>query len=233
MQVVDPDQGGGRLLRNTVRLAPEARFVLLLAIAAVAWTTFYFGVDSLWLSIPVLLVLFSQLVKEKEFYLPKSPLALAAPVSGLVLDARRARELWLERDAWKVSIKPSWTMVGSIYSPIEGKCQQQWWQRKAGRSSFAFYVRTDEGDDVVVEFSSTMPIRHRLHVDFESGDRLGQGQRIGYIFFTGTIDLYASVTSQCMVQSGQRLNATAPVLELVHNEHVNIVSAQAQAGGDK
>ncbi|MGV0005079.1 MAG: phosphatidylserine decarboxylase [Candidatus Porifericomitaceae bacterium WSBS_2022_MAG_OTU9] len=228
MQVANSDQGRSRLLRKMVRLEPEASLLLLLAMAVVALVGFHFGAVSLYLGVPAWLVLFRRLMA-REFYLPKSPLALAAPVAGVVLDARRARDLWLERDAWKVSIKPSWTMVGSIYSPIEGKCQRQWSHRKGGRSSFVFHVCTDEGDDVVVEFSSTFPIRHRLHMDYQAGDRMGQGQRVGYIFFGGTIDLYAPISSQCMVQPGQMVNAAAPVLELVHGDHVNIVSAQAAA----
>ena len=211
----------GKALRKTVRVVPEARMGLLLAATVVLALALHFGIHSLWISVPVWLALASLLL-EGESYVPKSPLALAAPISGRILDARRARDPWLERDAWRVSISPSSPAAASIHSATEGKCSQQWSRRKGGCSHHASMVSTDEGDDVVVELASAMPFRHRLRVNYQPGDRVGQGQRVGYMFLTGTVNIYAPATSICLVQEGQPVSAAEPVLELVHAKPASI-----------
>lgn len=211
----------GKALRRTVRVVPEARMGLLLAAVVVVASALHLGPHSLWLSVPLWLALASLLL-ERESYVPKSPLALAAPVSGRVLDARRARDPWLERDAWRVSISPSSPAAASIHSATEGKCAQQWNRRKGGCSHHASMVSTDEGDDVVVDLASAMPFRHRLRINYQPGDRVGQGQRVGYMFLTGTVNVYAPVTSVCLVQAGQPVSAAEPVLELVHSKPASI-----------
>ena len=92
---------------------------------------------------------------------PSLPLALVAPVDGIVTDVGPCRDPWLGRDAQSVAIAMGLFDVHSLFSPLEGKIIEQWSEPRHADSSqavprraIAYLVRTDEGDDVVLQISA-------------------------------------------------------------------------------
>ena len=213
---------GGTVLPKKVRLLPEAWPVLLLALLAVGGFLLWHGPASLVYSVPAFVAV-ACLFLEASWRFLASPLALSAPVSGRVLQTSRVRDTWLQRDAWRVRLRPSRFFMGSLYSVTEGKCNEQWVRRHGGRSSHASWVRTDEGDDTLMVISSVWSLRFRLGLFHRPGDRVGQGQRIGYLCFNAIVEVYAPVTARCIVQAGQRLTAGAPLLYLVRHQPASIL----------
>ena len=70
----------------------------------------------------------------------------------------------------------------------------------------ALWVRTDEGDDVVLQFRG-----YRLGLAPASfvryGERLGQGQRCAYLRLTRVAEVHLPIESKILVEPGQRLTA--------------------------
>ena len=58
-----------------------------------------------------------------------------------------------------------------------------------------------------------------------SGERIGQGQRCGYLPFGGVVDLFLPVESKVLVEVGQRVDSGSTVLaELIHSEPLSSVN---------
>jgi len=79
------------------------------------------------------------------------------------------------------------------------------------------WVRTDEDDDVAVCVST-----HR-HSRFKSlsapGERVGQGQRNGFVYFATEVTLYLPLNTHTEVASGEPVRAGSSIVAtLVHDE---------------
>ena len=81
----------------------------------------------------------------------------------------------------------------------------------------AMWVRTDEGDDVVLVVTSRWSF-HRVRFSVNVGERIGQGQRCGFSHFGSRVDVLAPASSRSEVLSGQRIQAGSTVIaSLVHD----------------
>lgn len=146
---------------------------------------------------------------------PPSPLAVVSPVDGRVLAVEPVRDERLDRDAVLVRLAMRPLGVFSLRSPIEGKVMRQWYPQ-ANEHWFAQWVQSDEQDDVVVLAESRGRAR-RATCELQSGERVGQGQRCGYLPFGGSIEIYLPVASRLMVQPGDHVQSGVSVLaKLVH-----------------
>ena len=57
------------------------------------------------------------------------------------------------------------------------------------------------------------------HVYLNSGERVGQGQRCGYISFGGVVDLFLPMESKILVEVGQYVDSGSTVIaQLIHSE---------------
>ncbi|MGE0080384.1 MAG: phosphatidylserine decarboxylase [Thiohalomonadaceae bacterium] len=169
-------------------------------VAAVAWTVaallaFYF--------------------RDPPRRVPPSPLAVVSPVDGRVLAVETVRDQRLERDAIRVRLAMRPLGVFSVRSPIEGKVMRQWFPQE-DEPIFAQWVQSDEHDDVVV--ASTARSRgRRANCDAQSGERVGQGQRCGFVPFGADVEIFLPVNSRLMVQPGDHVQSGVSVLaRLVH-----------------
>lgn len=169
----------------------------------------------------VLLVLF----RDPMRLVPSVPSGLVSPIHGRVVFINQTHDSWLDRPSTHMRLRMSPLDVYSLRSPIEGKVMDQ----RSGRDhenpkirQYAFWIRTDEGDDVVVSIRmGWLPKRARLYV--QSGERLGQGQRCGYIYLGGEVDLWLPEHLRLDVEQGQDVIGGSMLLgKLVHRNGTHI-----------
>ena len=209
-------------------LAPEGRpAVVATAISAVAvYVAFGFlPTIPLWALVAALGYLYRDPVRA----VPPRPLALVGPVDGRVASIRRTVDPWLKRDALRIGIRLPWHGIGPLRSPTEGKVMDYRLAHEAYRKAdfcvasrrvavcHAMWVRTDEGDDVVMVVSSRWSF-HRLRFSVNVGERIGQGRRCGFSHFGSRVDVLAPDSSRAEIAPGQSIEAGSMVIaSLVHD----------------
>jgi len=209
-------------------VAPEGFPTIAVALAAALLVAYFLSIAwsvPLWGVGAYLLYVFY----EREPIVPALPLAVVSPVAGRVTEIDETRDPWLDRPTRRIRVDLDAPGVTVLRSPTEGKVMDYWTsphpfgaERSAAREGsspncYALWVRTDEGDDVVFAVSSLKRIsRFRCHVP--PGQRIGQGQRNGFVYFGSFVDLLLPLTSRPHASLGDRLRAGSGVVaELVHD----------------
>lgn len=158
--------------------------------------------------------------------IPSQPLAVVSPVYGIVTLIEEAEEIRLHSRAIRIQITTRIQDIYSLRSPIEGKIVEQWCSKpdaNESRRHFDFYIKSDEGDNVVTAIRLRDIIRH-FHVYMHSGERLGQGQRCGYLYFGGVTDVFVPLESKVQVEVGQYVQSGSTVLaQLIHSEVKSVI----------
>jgi phosphatidylserine decarboxylase len=185
----------------------------------------------LWALAAYLLYLFRETIPD----VPNLPLAVLSPGDGRVLNVSPHPDPYLERDAHRVRIVLAGLGIGVLRSPIEGKIMDyrtsaQPFNRPAGPAvsdgspnCYSVQVRTDEGDDVVFAVSSLRPIsRFKLYA--APGERVGIGQRIGFLYFGNIVDLFMPSSAVPGIEVGARTRAGSTVLG-----HLEAVAARPES----
>lgn len=210
---------------------------LWIAVVAVAagLVTYFYGLASLPLWIGVLFLLF--LFRDPARIVPAIPLAVVSPVDGKVVAIDTVHDAYLDRQALSISVKMGFTSVYSAHSPMEGKVLEQWLgvpRKIAGTdekvATYAQWIQSDEEDDLVmvIEASSQMS-RPQCYV--HSGERIGQGQRCGFIRFGSQVEVLVPVNSRIAVSVGDSVLAGADILAtLVHARPAPTKDEQAVDG---
>ena len=202
-----------------IPVAREGRTLLLFMAAAAALLQILIG---LWVAIPawVCVALLVFVFRELPRQVPASPLANLSPVDGRVTAVRKDRDPYLERDALVISAQQSLLGEFNVFSPIEGQVSDVWWpDRKLAADNapkqveprFAVWLQSDEGDDVVMAFGLRARWRY-LRCSVQSGERVGQGQRCGFLGFGRSVEIYLPPSSRVEVERGQPLKAANVVI---------------------
>jgi phosphatidylserine decarboxylase len=162
----------------------------------------------LWVVIGVLLFLF----RDPARIVPAAPLAVVSPADGRVTLVETCHDPYLDREARRVTIRMHPCGVFSTRSPAEGKMLEP--KRDSSTSAdvpHGVWLQTDELDDLVIVMNRG-PLRNppRCYVRF--GERVGQGQRCGFITLGSTVDIYLPLNSRIKVQEGDRVHAGADVI---------------------
>jgi phosphatidylserine decarboxylase len=173
----------------------------------------------LWIVTAYLLYLF----RETTPTIPNLPLAVLSPGNGRVAEVAEAHDSWLDRDSRRMRVLLNGLGIGVLRSPVEGKVMDYWTsarpfnrpasERDSGFSPncYSVWVRTDEGDDVVVAISSLRPIsRFKLYVS--PGERVGIGQRIGFIYFADVVEVFMPLNARAEAAAGSETQAGCTVL---------------------
>ena len=108
-----------------------------------------------------------------------------------------------------------WPGVYSTRSPVEGKILEP---KNAGDGlqPHGVWLKTDEDDDLVMVMHRG-PLRNLPHCYVRIGERIGQGQRCGYIQMGGRVEVYLPRYSRIQVSSGSQVKAGSDVIAtLVH-----------------
>jgi phosphatidylserine decarboxylase len=195
-------------------ISREGRPYILLSLSVVGLVWFYIGlVESLplWPLPFILIFLFRDPVRS----IPSEPLAIVSPVDGEVIDVATVRDGFLDRDAIKIVLSMGLMDMYSIRSPIEGKVINQWLVDShfavADAPRFAQWIQTDENDDLLMAiYTRIIPRRPRCYV--QSGERVGQGQRCGFMSFGARLEVYVPAESRVEVEIGQQVRAGESVI---------------------
>ena len=170
------------------------------------------------------LVVFIFLLRDPDRSVPALPLAIVSPIHGIVTDIDDVEDARLSRRAKRIRMKMSFNDIYSLRSPIEGKVIEQW-SLRPGQSSqryqFDYWIQTDEGDDIVMTVSFRRYMKC-IHIYLQSGERIGQGQRCGFLYFGGIVDIYVPINSRIVIQSGNKADSGSSIL--AHFVHPHAVS---------
>ena len=211
----------------------------MLVLAGLILLTFYFVSSIVSFVLAIIFCFFLFLLRDPQRTIPSLPLAILSPVEGRVILIDEVNDPWLNlrginRQAKRIRIKMSSLDVYSLRSPVEGKVMEQWSEKckeENGQRKFAFWIRTDEGDDIVTVFRLSPCAAACFRIYIQSGERLGQGQRCGYLYFGGTVDIYIPENSKLKVEPGQTITSGEDVLAyLVHGSSVSMINDKNQQG---
>jgi phosphatidylserine decarboxylase len=145
---------------------------------------------------------------------PAVPLAIVCPADGRILSISMTHDPYLDRPAIRIVIQMNPYGVFSTRSPVEGKVLDP--PNIPPGVPHGVWLRTNEGDDVVLVMN-----RGRLHSTprcyVRIGDRVGQGQRCGFIHLGGQVDLYLPESSRTHVTAGDWVRGGSDVIaKLIH-----------------
>lgn len=200
-------------------IAREGQPFIWLAIIVAVAASYYFGVIPslpVW-ALPLILIF---LFRDPSRHIPPDPLGVLSPVDARITAIEEVRDGFLDRDAIKISFLMGFFDIYTVRSPVEGKIMHQWIVDShvavSDAPRFAQWVQTDEEDDVLLAmYKSFLPIRPRCYA--QSGERIGQGQRCGYMSFGARLEIFVPANSRIDVEVGQHVRAGEDVLaHLVH-----------------
>jgi phosphatidylserine decarboxylase len=197
---------------------------IFIAIAVVsAWTVQNYVGSIIAVPLWALAALLVFLFRDPEREITSQPLAIVSPVDGQVVAVEKCRDIFLDRDAIKITINMSILNVYSIRSPIEGKVQQRWlstpiasqgMKNTEGQDSISAWIQTDEEDDIVLSLIKASVI-NRPYYYVQSGERIGHGQRCGFVRFGTSVEVYIPVNSRVLVEEGHKVHSGSGILGLL------------------
>jgi phosphatidylserine decarboxylase len=187
-------------------------FLLAAAIGIVA--TWQFGGYLYWLVPLFLLVWFVLIFRDPVRATPAVPLGVISPVDGTVVEVGLTDHSALNGDAHKICIRVDSLGTYTARSPVEGKIMDfrgAFPGSAPGDGASGLWVRTDENDDVVLQFHG-----HRFGFAplafLGYGERVGQGQRCAYLRLVRLAEVQLPINGRVLVTVGQKVSAGVDVL---------------------
>ncbi len=161
-------------------------------------------------------VLIVYLFRDPEREIPSSPLAVVSPADGVIAAVDEVHDPYLDRQAILLAIEMSRFGVYSTRSPVEGKFLEPPNSGDGVSRPHGVWVKTDEDDDLVLVMHRG-PLNNLPHCYVQIGQRVGQGQRCGFIQLGGRVEVYLPINSRVQAASGSRVSAGSDVIAtLVH-----------------
>lgn len=180
--------------------------------------------------------------RRSERIVPPSPLGIVSPVDGRIMAVDEVTDPFLQRPAKRITLRIHRLGEYALRAPTEGKLLMQWHMRRGtlraqGRAGEraadeqalrqrakrldGLWIQTDEADDVVVELKVAAWPKPRCYGLV--GERVGQGQRCGFMPFGGTLAVYLPSNSKIHVAAGENVFAGCDLIAaLVHHRTVGI-----------
>jgi len=187
-------------------------FVIVLATLVMNYAGFIASLV-FWILCGLLLFVF----RDPPRSIPPNPLAVVSPVDGEVVLIEETHDPYLERQAVLISIQMNPYGVFSTRSPVEGKMLEPHHEPDSnGKAPHGVWLQTDEEDDLVMVVNRG-PFHNapKCYADF--GERVGQGQRCGFIHFGSRVDVYLPTNSRIEVgQQDHVKGGTDVIASLVH-----------------
>ena len=171
--------------------------------------------DVVWTLVPFIILIWLFLVfRDPLRTVPAVPLGVLSPVDGSVLEVGLTDNGALNAEAHRILIRVNLLGTYTARCPTEGKIMDfRGAVPESASSSHAsgFWVRTDEEEDVVLQFHGhrcgLAPLAFRGY-----GERVGQGQRCAYLRLTRLAEVQLPVNSRVRVTVGQKVAAGVDVL---------------------
>jgi phosphatidylserine decarboxylase len=209
-------------------IAQEAWPFLFVLLGLAVLAQFFLGPTAFVLLL-VIFAIFVYLFRDPYQEIPSSPLAVLSPVYGVVTLIEEAEEIRLHAKTMRIQITMRPYDIYSLRGPIEGKVMEQWCSRpdkNESRRHFDFYLKSDEGDNVVTAIR-LRDIIQKFHVYMHTGERVGQGQRCGYLYFGGLVDVFLPLESKIKVEVGQHVKSGSTILaNLIHSEASSVIQRE-------
>jgi phosphatidylserine decarboxylase len=206
-------------------IAKEGWSYLALAIAGAAIVTWFAGWWSLPFWVAALFVL--QFFRDPSRAAPADPRAVLSPADGRIVSVGRAHDPWLEREALKVSVFMNVFNVHSNRAPVDGEVRQVWYH--AGRffnaaldkcstenERNALWLKTAGGADVTCVQVAGL-IARRILCYVRAGDRIGRGERFGFIRFGSRVDVYLPLDARVTAALGDKVQAGSTILAVIES----------------
>jgi len=197
-----------------------------ISLAAAVLAHYYLG--WLWAAPLWLLVLFVlQFFRDPPRRIPAEPLGIVSPADGRVVFVGKTEDPYLNRPAIKISVFMNVFNVHVNRSPMEGKVMERWYhagrfvnavldKSSAENERNAIWLQSDEGDDVISVQVAGL-IARRIFCYVQPGERLGQGERYGFIRFGSRLDVYLPENSVIKTSLGVRVKAGSDIIAfLIH-----------------
>jgi len=211
-------RGPGLEGRRNLIVAPEGMPFLVIAIVACVLSAHFLNLAATAVSAALVAVLFL-LFRDPRREIPASPLGVVSPVDGRVIGLDLVDKGVLQGEAHRVHIRIDPLGTYTARAPVEGQVrdlQAEATHHVADYKTNAMWIRTDEGDDVVLQFHG-----YRLGLAPKSfsgiGQRLGQGQRCAYLRLTHVAELHLPIETKILVKPGDAVRAGTDLIgRLVH-----------------
>lgn len=208
-------------------IAREGWPLLSILILLVLIAKLVFGI-SVAVLLSFIVLIFICLLRDPYRSVPALPLAIVSPIHGTVTDVDDVEDSRLSHRAKRIRIRMSLIDIYSLRSPIEGKVIEQWSSRPTSsfcKYQFDYWIQTDEGDDIVMAVTFRKFIKC-IHIYLQSGERIGQGQRCGFLYFGGMVDIYVPVDSRIAIHTGVKVDSGSSVLaNFVHTSEVSTITS--------
>ena len=195
---------------------PFLTISLLVAIAA----TWFWG----WWSIPFWIIYFFilQFFRDPPREVPQGENLVLCPADGRVLVVGKAQDPYRNVEALKMSVFMNVFNVHSNRSPVDAVVKDVIYAKglfvnasfdkaSSDNERNALVLRTDSGVEIsCVQVAGLIARRILCYV--KPGDRLGRGQRYGFIRFGSRVDVYLPTDATPRVAIGDKVSATTTVL---------------------
>ena len=186
-----------------------------IVLVTVLFGLLYQFAETVYLVIPVVLFIWLFAVfRDPIRNIPAVPMGLVSPVDGIVTEVGLTDHSVLGGEAHRIVIEIDSLGSYTARSPAEGKIMDfrgNGEQESVRKFSSGLWIKTDEGDDVVLQFK-----RHRFGFAplalLSFGERIGQGQRCAYLRLTRVAELQFPIHGRMLVEPGQRVIAGCDVL---------------------
>lgn len=199
--------------RRNPFVASEGIPYMLAAAATAVGAWHYLGLISAVLPVALFAYLFL-IFRDPARAVPAVPLGVVSPVDGVVVGIGLTDSGTLGGEAQKIMIRVDSLGTYTARCPVEGKIMDL--SQEAGKSPIlagasGLWVRTDEEDDVVLQFTGhRFGLAPRAFLRF--GERVGQGQRCAFLRLTRMAEVQLPIAARILIADGQRVSAGSDVL---------------------
>lgn len=177
-----------------------------------------------WWSVPLwLITLFViQFFRDPGRVVPEMKDAVLAPADGRIVVVEKAKDVYADRDALKISVFMSVFNVHSNRSPVDGKVEHiQYFpgsflnaavDKASTENERNAMVMTAENGQTVTCVQVAGLVARRILCYAEVGRELSRGERYGFIRFGSRVDVYLPLNARPMVTVGDKVSATETIL---------------------
>ncbi len=181
------------------------------------------------LPVVFLIVLFSllYLYRDPARHIPSAPLGIVSPVDGEIISIDQVYNSHTTESMFKIEIRKNKMGVFAIRSPIEGKLVKQLHEKLPSVSRYTNWVQTDEGDNIL--WDAEVKGYTNAHCYVQPGERIGHGQRCGFLISQSEVNLYVPVHSSVKAKIHDRVLAGESIIaKLIHNQGASIVDSRKE-----